>query len=192
MVRSNECHICRESLKRSRRGVRQYCDHPYHAKCLTEWSQKNPNWNGKCFYCFATIDLARVTPTQPRLGFINQANMFHCHRCLRNYTSCLCAAPPMPRYGTSAKQVFCTFFALGLAAFLLFFMTWALTSENDPSHLHPIDVAIIQWLSSWTLFEWAICLLLCLVCALIPFALVLFARDRVQQHSFSMNNVLHL
>ena len=60
MVRSNECHVCFASLGRSRRGIRQYCDHPYHEACLTTWRQTNPRWNGQCFYCETPLGPAPV------------------------------------------------------------------------------------------------------------------------------------
>lgn len=60
MVQSNECHVCFASLGRSRRGVRQVCDHPYHEACLTTWRQTNPRWDGRCFYCSSSVTTAHI------------------------------------------------------------------------------------------------------------------------------------
>lgn len=62
MVQSNECHVCFVSLGRARRGIRQYCDHPYHESCLRTWRQTHPRWNGQCFYC--QTPLATAAPVQ--------------------------------------------------------------------------------------------------------------------------------
>lgn len=220
MVKSNECHICRESLRRSRRGVRQYCDHPYHTKCLDEWRQKNPQWNGKCFYCFATMDLTNPLrsdlPAEDELVGVDGVR--RCPRCRAHYVrdggsdyiTCRCGhefrtSAPEPIQQLPPIQLptqpdfrfnsilFCMLFACGTVVFVSIFMYWYIVSQKNPSHLHPVDLQIIQWLNSWTIIEWVNCLMGCFLVALCPLPVYDFVSRLCRQpNTFSMNNVLHL